>query len=117
MEFSCRKNMCILKKFSSHFHFFTFTSSWNFNHFLRLRFFFDELITFFNTFVDSQNYVVVKQRTKKHFKINEIMKIYFRCDRENKSKNIKHDYKRIHVSNRLIECPFFCFALNKVNVS
>lgn len=77
----------------------------------------DELIDALNAFADSQGYAVVKQQTKKSLKINEIVKIYFCCDRDGKSKDIEQDRKRKHIVNRLIKCLFSCFALNKVNVS
>lgn len=80
-------------------------------------FFFEKLHEAFNFFAEFQNYAVVKQRTKKNFKTNEIFKIYFRCDRGDKPKDIKHDRKRKYAVIRLIDCSFFCFALNKVDVS
>ena len=85
MKFSCHKKQMHFEKFSNfgifekfHFHFSTFTS-WSSNLFQQLTFFFfDELIAFFNTYAGSQGYAVVKQRTKKNPKINEMMKVYFR---------------------------------------
>ena len=76
----------------------------------------DELTASLNTYAGSQGYAVVKQRTKKNPKTNEVMKAYFRCDRGGKPENRKHDRKRVHATSRLIDCPFSCFALNKVNV-
>lgn len=69
-------------------------------------FFFEKLIQVFNFFAEFQDYAMIKQRTKKNPKINEIFKIYFRCDRCDKPKNIKHDRKQKHTAIRLINCFF-----------
>ncbi len=77
----------------------------------------ENLIVALNTHADAQNYVVVKQRTKKNSKTNQMMKTYFRCDRENKSENVEHDRKKKHSFTRLMNCFFFCFDVNKINLS
>ncbi len=46
-----------------------------------------------------------------------IFKIYLSCDREEKSKSKEHERKRKHSFIKLIDCSFFCFALNKTNVN
>ncbi len=77
----------------------------------------ENLIVALNTHVDTQSYVVVKQRTKKNSKTNQMMKTYFRCDREDKSKNVEHDRKKKHFFTRLMNCFFFCFDVNKINLN
>ncbi len=77
----------------------------------------EALILTVNQHVESEDYAVVKQRFKKSFKTNQIVKIYLRCDREEKSNDKSHEQKRKHSSTRLVNCLFFCFALNKVDVS
>ncbi len=77
----------------------------------------ENLIVSINRHVESQDYAVVKQRIKKNFKINQVVKIYFRCDREEKSKLKSHEQKRKHSFTRLMKCSFSCFVLNKVDVN
>lgn len=79
-------------------------------------FFLEELTKALNSFAGFQGYAIVKQRTKKNSKTNEVFKVYFRCDRGGKSEDIEHGRKRKHAAIRLIDCPFSCFALNKVDV-
>jgi hypothetical protein len=75
------------------------------------------LIIAVNNHAESQDYAVVKQRIKKNLKIDQVIKIYLRCDREEKSKLKFHEQKRKHSFTRLVKCSFSCFALNKVDVS
>ncbi len=77
----------------------------------------EALILTVNTHVESQDYAVVKQRIKKNLKIDQMIKIYLRCDREEKSKLKSHEQKRKHSFTRLMKCSFSCFALNKIDVS
>jgi hypothetical protein len=77
----------------------------------------EALILAVNIHVESQGYAVVKQRIKKNFKIDQVIKIYLRCDREEKSELKSHEQKRKHSSIRLVKCSFSCFALNKIDVS
>ena len=76
----------------------------------------EALITALNTHAAAQGYAVVKQRTKKNPKSASIFKAYFRCDRGGKPENKAHAQKRKHSGTRLIDCPFTCFALDKMNV-
>lgn len=75
-----------------------------------------DLTTALNTFAGSQGYAVVKQRTKKNPKTDEVVKAYFRCDRGGKPEDKEHGRKRKHAATRLIDCPFSCFALDKKDV-
>ncbi len=77
----------------------------------------EALILTVNTHVGSQDDAVVKQRIKKNLKIDQVIKIYLRCDREEKSKLKSHEQKRKHSFIRLVKCSFSCFALNKIDVS
>ncbi len=76
----------------------------------------EELILTINHHVESEDYAVVKQRFKKSFKTDQVVKIYLRCDREEKSNDKSHEKKRKHSFTCLVNCSFFCFALNKVDV-
>ncbi len=61
----------------------------------------EELILTVNHHVELEDYAVVKQRFKKSFKTDEVMKIYLRCDREKKSNDKFHEKSentRLHVS-------------------
>jgi hypothetical protein len=78
---------------------------------------FEAFILTINNHVESQNYAVAKQRIKKNFKIDQMIKIYFCCDRKEKSKLKSHEQKQKHSFIRLIKCSFSCFALNKVDMS
>lgn len=69
-------------------------------------FFFEKLTVVFNIYANFQNYVVVKQRIKKNFKTNQIVKTYFCCDRDNKSENVKNNQKQKHAATCLIDCFF-----------
>ncbi len=77
----------------------------------------EELILTINHHVECEDYAVVKQRFKKSLKTNLIVKIYLRCDREEKSNEKSHEKKRKHSFTRLVNCFFSCFALNKVDVN
>jgi hypothetical protein len=77
----------------------------------------EDLIVTVNTYVESQDYAVVKQRIKKNLKIDQMIKIYLRCDREEKSKLKSHKQKRKYLFIRLMKCSFSCFALNKIDVN
>ncbi len=77
----------------------------------------EDLIVTINNHVESQDYAIVKQRIKKNFKINQVVKTYLRCDREEKSKNKSHEQKRKHSVTRLVKCSFSCFVLNKADVN
>jgi hypothetical protein len=46
-----------------------------------------------------------------------MIKIYLRCNREEKSKLKFHEQKRKHSFIRLVKCSFSCFALNKIDVN
>ena len=75
----------------------------------------EQLTASINIFAGSQDYAIVKQRTKKHPKTDRVVKAYFRCDRGGKPEDKEHDRKRKHTATRLIDCPFSCFAVDKVN--
>jgi hypothetical protein len=77
----------------------------------------EEFILTVNHHVESEDYAVVKQQFKKSLKIDQIVKIYLRCDRDEKSNHKSHEQKRKHSATRLVNCFFFCFALNKADVS
>jgi hypothetical protein len=77
----------------------------------------EALILAVNTHVGPQGYAVVKQRIKKNPKIDQVIKIYLRCDRGGKPKLKSHEQKRKHSSTRLVKCSFSCFALDKIDVS
>ncbi len=77
----------------------------------------EDLILIINHHVESADYAIVKQRFKKNLETNQVVKIYFRCDREEKSNDKSHEQKRKHSFTRLVNCLFFCFALNKADVS
>jgi hypothetical protein len=77
----------------------------------------EELILTVNHHVESEDYAVVKQRFKKSLKTNQVVKIYLRCDREDKSNDKSHEQKRKHSATRLVNCLFFCLTLNKADVS
>ncbi len=64
---------------------------------------FKDLIVTINNYVEFQDYAVIKQRVKKNFKIDQVVKTYFRCDREEKSKNKFHEQKRKHSVTCLIK--------------
>jgi hypothetical protein len=51
----------------------------------------EDLIVAVNRHVESQDYAVVKQRIKKNLKTDQVVKIYLRCDREEKSKLKSHE--------------------------
>jgi hemerythrin-like domain-containing protein len=70
-----------------------------------------------NQHVESEDYAVVKQRFKKNLKTDQVVKIYLRCDREEKSNDKSHEQKRKHSFTRLVNCLFFCFVLNKADVN
>ncbi len=76
----------------------------------------EEFILTVNQHVESEDYAIVKQRFKKNFKINQVIKIYLRCDREKKSNDKFHEKKRKHSFTRFVNCFFFCFVLNKADV-
>ncbi len=71
----------------------------------------EELILTVNHHVEFEDYAVVKQRFKKSFKTDEVMKIYLRCDREEKSNDKSHEKKRKHSFTRLVNCFFFFFLV------
>jgi hypothetical protein len=77
----------------------------------------EALILTINQHVESEDYAVVKQRFKKSLKTDQVVKIYLRCDREEKSNDKLHEQKRKHSFTRLVNCFFFCFALNKADVN
>ncbi len=76
----------------------------------------EELILTMNHHVESEDYAIVKQRFKKSLKTDRVVKIYLRCDREEKSNDKSHEKKRKHSFTRLVNCFFFCFVLNKADV-
>ncbi len=77
----------------------------------------EDLIVTVNNHVESQDYAIVKQWIKKNLKIDQMIKTYLRCDREEKSKLKSHEQKRKHSFTRLVKCSFSCFVLNKISVS
>ena len=66
-----------------------------------INFFLEKLTEAFNSFAGSQGYAIVKQRTKKYFKTNEVFKVYCQCNRGGKSEDIEHDPKRKHAVIRM----------------
>ena len=70
----------------------------------QLYFFADVAFNVVNEHADSQNYAVVIARTKA-FKTEVRRKIWMRCDREDKHRELENQI-RIHESSRLIECSF-----------
>jgi hypothetical protein len=76
----------------------------------------EELILAVNHHAESEGYAVVKQRSKKSPKTDQVVKVYLRCDRGGKPDDKSHEQKRKHSATRLVDCPFSCFALDKADV-
>jgi hypothetical protein len=73
----------------------------------------EKLMLTINHHVESKDYAVVKQRFKKNLKTNQVVKIYLRCDREEKLNDKSHEKKRKHSLTRLVNCFFFLFCLEQ----
>ena len=73
----------------------------------------DLLVNQINEHVKIQEYAMMRKRSKR-FKIDVLIKVYIKCDRDDEYKEKNHDHRNI--LSRLSECSFKCIAKLNDNV-